>query len=157
MPMAVNVKTGETILNAIKAEMEGRDFYLAAAQKVRNPLVRRRLLGLADDEMEHRNTLSRLYWAQTGMEPGEAKSENREGVDPDVARMSVENILLLAMENEKNAAKVYDEMAGKADDARARGFLEYLADMERGHYEILSNELDLIKSRPGWENQEIEN
>ncbi|NOY85688.1 MAG: ferritin family protein [Deltaproteobacteria bacterium] len=154
--MAANVKTGETILEAIKAEMEGREFYLAAAQKVKNPLVRRRLLGLAEDELEHRKTLSRLYWAQTGIEPGDVMSGNRETVVPDMVEMSMESILQLAMKNEKDAAERYDEMAHKADDARSKGFLEYLADMELGHYEILSRELDLIKSRPGWENQEIE-
>ena len=66
--------TAETLVEAIKHEIEGREFYLALAKKVKNPLVRRKILGLAEDELEHRETLSRLYWAQTGREVGELES-----------------------------------------------------------------------------------
>ena len=154
--MTANVKTGETIKKAIKAEMAGREFYLAAAKKVKNPLFRRRLLGFAEDELEHRKTLSRLYWAQTGMEPGELDTLDREIEVPDMTNMTMEDILRLAMKAEKDAADGYDAMANEADDARSMGFLEYLADMERGHFEILSRELDLIIKRPDWEDQDIE-
>lgn len=151
--MKANPAAGQTLIEAIKHEIEGRAFYLALAEKVRNPLVRRKILGLAEDELEHRETLSRLYWAQTGNEVGDL-GDFEVNVDiPDVEKMSLQDLLQLAMDTEKKAAATYTEMARETEDEKAIAFLEYLAEIEEGHYEALAAELSKIKSRPGWENQ----
>lgn len=151
--MKANPETGRTLLEAIKHEIEGREFYLALAERVRNPLVRRKILGLAEDELEHRETLSRLYWAQTGTEVGEIEGHEPKGHLPDVGSMNLEELLEMAMETEKTAAATYLRMAGEAEDLRTAGFLEYLAEFEQGHYDTLAGELDKIRKTPGWENQ----
>ena len=151
--MTANPATGQTIIEAIKHEIEGRTFYLALAERVRNPLVRRKILGLADDELEHREILSRLYWAQTGTEVGDLGEMEVNVEIPDVENMSLPDLLELAMETEKKAAAAYTEMARETSDKRAAAFLEYLAEIEEGHYEALASELAKIKARPGWEHQ----
>jgi rubrerythrin len=151
--LTANPATGQTIIEAIKHEIEGRAFYLALAERVRNPLVRRKILGLAEDELEHRETLSRLYWAQTGTEVGDLGDMEVNVTIPDVVNMSLTDLLELAMETEKNAAAAYAEMARDAGDERAAAFLEYLSEMEDGHYEALAAELEKIRARPGWEDQ----
>ncbi len=145
--MAANVATGETILKAIKNEIEARAFYLAVARKVKNPLVRRKFLGLADDELEHRQTLSRLYWAQTGSEVGDLQSPEMEVPAPDVKSMTLIDALKMAIEAEKEAVENYSRMAEEIDDPRSKRFLEYLAEFENGHYETLTQELERIKDR----------
>ena len=151
--MKANPATGQTILEAIKHEIEGRAFYLALAEKVRNPLVRRKILSLAEDELEHRETLSRLYWAQTGTEVGDLGDMEVNVNIPDVENMSLADLLELAMETEKKAAATYTEMARDTKDERASAFLEYLSEVEEGHYTALASELEKIRARPGWEDQ----
>jgi rubrerythrin len=151
--LKANPATGQTLLEAIRHEIEGRAFYLALAGKVKNPLVRRKILGLAEDELEHRETLSRLYWAQTGSEVGDM-GEFEVNVDiPDVENMSLPELLQLAMDTEKKAAAAYMEMAQAAADERSAAFLEYLAEVEEAHYDALAAELRKIQSNPGWEDQ----
>jgi len=151
--LKANPATGQTLVEAIKHEIEGREFYLALARRVKNPLVRRKILGLADDELEHRETLSRLYWAQTGTEVGDLGDFEVNVEIPDVENMTIEDLLQLAMDTEKKAAAAYTEMAQKAGDDRASAFLEYLAEVEEGHYDALAAELEKIRTNPGWEEQ----
>ena len=151
--MPTNRNTAETLIEAIKNEIEGRAFYLALAKKVSNPLVRRKILGFAEDELEHRNTLSRLYWAQTGGEVGDLSSFEVNVDIPDVENMSLEGLLELAMETEKGAAENYLKMAEEASDPKASAFLEYLSEFEQAHYDSLAAELEKIRNTPGWENQ----
>ena len=93
--MAANRAMGKVILEAIGHEIMEREFYLALAKKVKNPLVRRKINGLADDELEHRQTLSRLYWAQTGMEPGKMESQTAGTGSVDVDKMSLPELFEL--------------------------------------------------------------
>lgn len=151
--MKANPATGQTLIEAIKNEIEGREFYLALAKKVKNPLVRRKILGLAEDELEHRETLSRLYWAQTGTEVG-AFDDFEANVDlPDVQHLSLPDLLQLAMDTEKKAADTYMRMAEVEENERSAAFLEYLSEFEEGHYDILAGELEKIRNTPGWEDQ----
>ena len=153
--MTANVETGQTILKAIRKEIDAREFYLALARKVKNPLVRRKLLGLADDELEHRQTLSRLYWAQTGTEVGEIESEPMDIPSIEVEGMTLVQALKIAIEAEKEAVEAYAKMAEEADDLRIRGFLEYLSEFENGHYQTLAGELKRIEEDPGWQDSEV--
>jgi len=151
--LKANPATGQTLIEAIKREIEGREFYLALAKTIKNPLVRRKILGLADDELEHRETLSRLYWAQTGTEVGDFQDFEVNVELPDVENMSYSDLLKMAMDKEKKAANTYMEMAEKENNERSASFLEYLAEFEEGHYDILAAELEKMGKTPGWEDQ----
>jgi rubrerythrin len=151
--LKANPKTGQTLIEAIKREIQGRQFYLALAKKVKNPLVRRKILGLAEDELEHRETLSRLYWAQTGTEVGDLDSYEVNVNIPDVENMTLEALLEMAMNTEKEASENYLQMSEAAEDERSSAFLEYLSEVEQTHYEALAAELEHIRKNPGWEDQ----
>jgi rubrerythrin len=151
--LKANPATGQTLIEAIKHEIEGRAFYLALAKKVKNPLVRRKILGLAEDELEHRETLSRLYWAQTGTEVGNLDDFEANVELPDAQNISLTDLLQLAMDTEKQAAANYMEMAEKEENERSAAFLEYMSEIEESHYEALAAELENIRSQPGWEDQ----
>ena len=141
------------ILEAIGHEITEREFYLALAKKVKNPLVRRKINGLADDELEHRQTLSRLYWAQTGMEPGKMESSMTAMMSGEVDRLALPDLLERAMEKEQEASDQYRRMASETDDPKISAFLEYLSDFEREHFQTLASELKRLRSTPGWEDQ----
>jgi rubrerythrin len=151
--LTANRAMGKVILEAIGHEIIEREFYLALAKKVKNPLVRRKVNGLADDELEHRQTLSRLYWAQTGMEPGKMESNMAGTVTAEVDKMSLPELLEIAMEKEKKAAEEYRRIASETGDQRTSAFLEYLSDFEMEHFKTLESELEKIRSTPGWEDQ----
>ncbi|UCG37812.1 MAG: ferritin family protein [bacterium] len=151
--MKANPDTGKTLLEAIKREIEGREFYLALSKKVKNPLVRRKILNLAEDELEHRETLSRLYWAQTGTEPGDLARFGITVDVPDMENMTLTDLLEMAMRTEKEASETYRKMANEAADERSAAFLEYLSEFEENHYETLAAELARVKKNPGWEDQ----
>ena len=151
--MKANPVTGQTLIEAIKHEIEGREFYLALAKRVKNPLVRRKILGLAEDELEHRETLSRLYWAQTGAEVGNLDDFEVNVNLPDVENMALPDLLQLAMDTEKKAAATYRKMAEEEENERSTAFLEYLAEFEEGHYDILAAEREKILNTQGWEDQ----
>jgi len=145
----VNPKTGQALLLAIRKEAEAQAFYKAAVAKARNPLVRRRLLGLAEDEAQHEATLARLYWSQTGKEPGETLPGAPQA-GPDLAGLDLAALLRMAIAEEDRAAAEYARMAEEAADPRARSFLEYLVDLENGHSRALSDELAHIEKDPAW-------
>lgn len=145
----MNSKTGQAILAAIRKEAEAHAFYQAAVAKARNPLVRRRLLGLAEDEAQHEATLSRLYWAQTGREPGEVPVSPFEPA-PSLANLDLPAVLRLAIAEEDRAAAGYAVMAEEAADPRVKSFLEYLVDLEAGHSRALSEELARLEKDPSW-------
>lgn len=151
--MTTDRAMGKVILEAICHEILARDFYLDVAKKVKNPLVRRKINGIADDELEHRQTLSRLYWAQTGMEPGKMESRTTGRETALVEKRTLSELLELAMEKEKKASEEYRRMAEETMDQRTSAFLEYLSDFELEHYRRLAAELKNIKGNPGWEDQ----
>jgi rubrerythrin len=147
----MNPGTGQAILGAIRNEAESRAFYLAAALAVKNPLVRRRLLGLADDEAQHQETLSRLYWSQTGREPGliaPGADPGQTGLPPSAP--DVPALLRMAIADEERSAREYERLAHGTDDSRVRMFLEHLVDWELGHAEDLNRELVRTAADPDW-------
>jgi rubrerythrin len=145
----VNTKTGQAILQAVGKEAQARAFYQTAALRVRNPLARRRLLALAEDEAQHEATLSRLYWAQTGREPGEVLAVPGEP-SFDISTLDMAAVLRLAIGEEESASSSYRRMAEEAADPRVKAFLEYLVDIETGHAESLRHELALLAKSPEW-------
>lgn len=149
--MTANRAMGKVILEAISHEIVEREFYLALAKKVKNPLVRRKINSLADDELEHRQTLSRMYWAQTGMEPGKMESNTLASENVLLEETPLTELIELAMEREKKASEEYRKVAEETLDERTSAFLEYLADFEMEHFEKLAAELEKIRTTPGWE------
>ena len=151
--MTANRAMGKILLEAIGREIWEREFYLAMAKRVKNPLVRRKINSLADDELEHRQTLSRLYWAQTGMEPGKMEPMIEVAGSFDMEKVPLSELFEIAMNKEKEASEDYRRMAEGTGDRRTSAFLEYLSDFEMEHFEKLAVELEKIRNTPGWENQ----
>jgi rubrerythrin len=136
----------EIVGYAIGSEDAANKYYLDLSKKV-NELTAVRFENLARDEAAHKKVLLDLHKQLFGDE----NYVMPEGVPPfesSVKVDSVDNLIVAlgnAMLNEYNAYKVYKYLAKHHKEHRA--LFEYLAVMERGHYETLKMEKELYEDR----------
>jgi rubrerythrin len=125
------------ILDAIDNEIEARDFYAGAADRVDDPAVKEIFARLSREEEGHRHRL------QTFRSDPMAQVEFHRVTDYGVAeaqswpRLSLEmkpaDALQLAIKKEQAAMQGYQALAATMDDPELRGLFTELAEMERGH------------------------
>jgi rubrerythrin len=141
----------EVLGKAIRAEADAYRFYTGAMKETKNPILKEKLSKLAGEEKRHRQILEQRYRKNTG----EARiplpsSGGPEGKGPSPKDLKPEEILTVAIEMEREAARFYQREARKAEDLSGRFMLEYLADFERGHEKALEIELKALKRFPNW-------
>ncbi|MFO7715565.1 ferritin-like domain-containing protein [Desulfosarcina sp.] len=127
----------DIIKHAIANEVEARKFYEDAASTLNDPYLKKLFAGLAEEEKNHRDILTRIYTSNT-MERYFSESRDykvAETVDePELSmEMKPADAFALAMKKEEAAMKQYTEMADMCtDDGKRQVFLD-LAAMERDH------------------------
>ena len=140
---------------AIKAEVSSYGLYKRLANRIVNPVVKKRLLGLADDEENHRVILSEKYTEMTGEElPPIPPTGDLRQVEVDIEKMSNMEVLKFAAEKEANAQKFYQAAANVVKDPGGKAMLGYLAEMEKTHEEVLIQEIKQLDKVPLWHEQE---
>lgn len=140
---------------AIKAEVSAYSLYKRLAMRVKNPVVKQRMLGLAEDEQNHRLILSEKYTEMTGEEmPAIPKTGDLRQMDVPVEEMSNKEIIAVAAKKEAQATKFYETAIEKVKDPGGKAMLEYLADMERSHENVLLQELKQLDKNPLWHEQQ---
>lgn len=136
---------------AARAEIDAHKFYVEMAKRIRNKIVKERILTLAAEEQRHERILKNLLKKWTGEDDppiptqGPFKIEEMIGAD-----MSHEKVLETAIELERQAAKRYIEASRVARDDSGRRQLEYLSEFERTHERILVSELEALKKDKDW-------
>jgi rubrerythrin len=150
-----NLTVVEILGIAIKAEVSAYSLYKRLALRVQNPVVKQRILGLAEDEQNHRLVLSEKYVEMTGEEmPAIPKTGDLRQMDIDVENKSNKEIIQIAAAKEAQAAKFYVAAMDQVKDPGGKAMLEYLADMERGHETVLRQELKQLDKNPLWHEQQ---
>ncbi len=140
-----NLKT--LLLAAIKSEIDSKELYETLAERVKNSLLKDRLLFLAGEEEKHRAYLDALYRQKF---PGEELVVPEKTpvplpvVDASEDRLLSE-IIEDAMKAELAARDFYESMKDLLHDKKNRNMLQILANMEQGHYDILAKELENLK------------
>ena len=137
----------------IQTEIDGHKFYQDFARRTSDPEARRMFERLARDEVMHlellRNTKAMLeesgQWAEyKGVEVEDlagAPIFSRERIEENlVAYTSDLSALRLAYLIEKDAVDFYTRAAQETDDANGRSMFQDLAEMERGHLNLLEGE-----------------
>ncbi len=132
----------ELLAYSIKSEKAAQKFYNDFAEAAIGELVKERFKSLAKDEEVHEAVLQKRYEAAFGDEdydiPDSDKLPPHEtSYDFSSARNIIDS-LEKGMENEKNAREIYKYMAKRFEEHSS--FFEYIALMEKGHYESLSEE-----------------
>jgi rubrerythrin len=170
--MNTGTNTALSALNqAIELEVKGQRFYLKAAECTTNPKGAEMFRSLADDEVIHERILRRQLDALTQGE-GWVKSSLLlpEGVDevtadltalifPEGEKVCEETLrpdesdrdaLLFALQIENESFNLYREMAQTTEDPNGKRMYEYLAQTERGHFELLMLNYEHLSTTGSW-------
>jgi rubrerythrin len=147
----------EAILGmAVKTETLGRQFYLNLSEKIGNDDVRRKILGLADDEKRHQEIMENLYRKMLGKDPTELPAKGVPDIIRAIAALKVSDktqvldVLDMAIEAESIATKFYQRGAAIAADNKTRIVFEELQREEEAHYNYLVSEKNAITADYYW-------
>ena len=122
---------------AIGEEVAASLFYQEASDKVQDPYLKKMFAELAEDERGHRRILEKILTNEN------MKQYFRDSVDfkvsetvdkPELSlQMKPDDAIALAMKNEEDAMRQYQQMARACDDPDKKKVFEDLATMEKGH------------------------
>ena len=165
--MNTEIDTTLTVLNqAIELEIEGQHFYLKAAECTTDPKGAEMFRSLADDEVIHERILRRQLDALTQGE-GWVLPEGVAEVTADLAALIFpesekvceeilrpdENdldALLFGLQIENKSFNLYRGMAEKTEDPNGKRMYEYLANVERGHFEQVMLNYEHLSTVGSW-------
>lgn len=145
---------------AIRGEIEGRELYLAAAEKTTDKKGKETFTKLAKEEQKHLD-----YLVELAGEYAEGKElkipdlpkpvELQDSLSPIFSQEFKEKIadkhfematLSIGMKLELDSEKFYRSMAQSADQAKLKDFFTRLAEWEKGHYLYLSKQIKFLES-----------
>ena len=146
----------EILKKAIKGEEDGYYFYNILAGKAKNAEAKRKLEGLRDDEIRHKETLVAIFEKYVGGDIGPLPEKGinalaevfRKGHV--MERHTEMEFLNLAIEAELAATKYYREERDLVDDPSFRKIFDDLADEEHHHFELLQAEKDALAGNYSW-------
>jgi rubrerythrin len=155
-----DVKT--LIQEAIKLEIDGQAFFNHASGATHNELGKKMFVRLAQEEVKHLDTFSRLFSAVIGSEDWKKQVKREELKGPSAViqelaqRMkraegqSEIEALRIGMELEQKAVDFFTKSAGTMDDPEAKQIFEKIADEERFHYDLLQAQHDSVTGSGFW-------
>ena len=159
---------------AIELEVKGQRFYLEAAECTTNPKGTEMFRSLADDEAIHERILRRQLDALTQGEGWVPVLSMVEGLPEDVDEVTADlaalifpdservceeavrpddsdlDALLFALQIENKSFYLYREMAQTTDDPNGKRMYGYLANAERGHFELLMLNYEHLSTVGSW-------
>ena len=141
----------EAVRLAKETERKAADFYTDAIAKTSDPLGQKLLQQLADFEVHHSEYLATLeqslrnggdYIVYEGRDlalpvPGDRSAGNGKSA-AETSRLSVMQIITVAIESEREAEKRYTALAGQITHSVGRAMFERLAAEENLHFRVLS-------------------
>jgi rubrerythrin len=135
---------------AISRENEAYNFYMALADRVMAPNIRQLFEILAREELEHKARLE-LEVIKTGrtisteLKPARSASEYILSSDPTPLDMDYRDVLLLGMEKEEAAFRIYVNLIGSIHDEQSREVLLALAQEEVRHKLRFETEYNILQ------------
>jgi rubrerythrin len=138
---------------AIRAETDMQELYEELAGRSEEPVARRRFELLASVKRQHREHLTERYNELVGelplkLPPSQLPKEIL--TSKERSCWSVEEILEVATDAERQAREFYLRAAREDDDLSGRAMFRFLADMAYRHWLVLAQERDLIIRYPNY-------
>jgi len=134
---------------AIEKEVEAYNFYLALANAVEDHRISVAFEELAKEELEHKTKLE-LEVIKTGKTIPVEENPARPGRsyivsnDPSPLDMDYKDMLMLAMEKEEAAFRIYVKLAASVPDKKSQEVLLALAEEEVKHKLRFQAEYDIL-------------
>ncbi|MGA1820049.1 MAG: ferritin family protein [Thermoplasmatota archaeon] len=143
----------ELLLAAIKSEVESAAVYNQLASKVTNGFLSDKLMFIAGEERKHQDFLESVYRMNVQKEPVLPLSTPVPLPEISVSTPSVppSEVMFQAMTAEQAASDFYASLAGMFEDPETRRMLEYLSQMEIGHYKLLELEKEHLDREEEYE------
>ena len=151
----------DAIQIAMDAELQAHNYYSQSAQKATNPKGKDMLNQLAALELNHYNYLKTLLsslkegngWVSYSGTHLSESSKSPEAKDPsgdEKTKDDVLSVLSKAIEDEKKACDYYTKLAEETDDPSGKEMLKKLAEEERLHAKILSDQWYSLNNQGVW-------
>ena len=148
----------EVLATAIELERFGIEYYVRFMNLVPEEKAKPLMKGLSEDEKEH----ARILEAELGKLGGKAKPASKEMLDKGLRAIFPEkakagslatkdaiSALKLGIRTEQRSIDFYSKNAA-AGGARLKGVFEKLEKMERGHKELLEENLRFLRDDGTW-------
>ncbi|MEA2338654.1 MAG: hypothetical protein QOE82_2661 [Thermoanaerobaculia bacterium] len=131
----------EVLRKAIQSEIETRVYYQQMAERAGSPLVRKRMLQLADSELVHRAKMERKYREEVGQTPPDPLPATVE-LPSDLVDLDLSRALKHALERERESESYFRFMAERVPDTKLGALFMELAEIEWKHKTDLQAEYD---------------
>jgi rubrerythrin len=143
---------GEILEFAIAREVEAYHFYLALAERVDNPKIRKVFEDLAGEELEHKAKLELEIMklgksVSTEQRPGRSSEGYILSGDASQLDMDYTDMLLLGMEKEDAAFRIYVNLVASVDDEESQELLLALAQEEVKHKLRFESEYEALQKK----------
>ena len=154
--MSSDVFSKDLIKQAIVAEIDGQKFYKFLVSKATNPDAKRKLQGLADDEVRHEALLIQLYKDLHGQDVDKLPAEGLGVLSKFFAEHKEKKDLTevqyidMAIEAELAATNFYKDGAKNAPNDTIKKICQGMADEEYRHFESLQAEKDALAGNYFW-------
>ncbi len=141
---------------AVKTEIQGRKFYSMLSEKVIHPVVKKKIISLAEDEKRHERIMVDLYRKTLGKEPKDLPEKGIPDIVGAISAMKVDDksqllqVLDMAIEAELVAARFYQRGAALTQDLKTRRIFEQLEKEEDDHYNFLVAEKAALSGDMYW-------
>ncbi len=144
----------EVIQYAINLEMEAEIFYTKISEKVSDSNLKEMFSAFAGEEKKHRKILTGLMENKTAGSFFQKTSDY--GISETVERpeitekMTLADAFTIAMKNEENAMKMYQQLANDCTNEEIKKVFEDLAAMEQGHKFKMENSYNEVAYPEAW-------
>jgi len=134
----MDFSTVDEILDfAIESERMASEFYSGLATKTSDRNIRRMFEGFAIEEQAHKSKLEEIKAGKL-LAPEKINVLNLKIADAieeieSHSDMSLQEVLIVAMQREKNAYRLYSDLAAMMDNANLKSAFEMLAQEEERH------------------------
>jgi rubrerythrin len=150
------------IEEAIKLEINGQAFFKRAADITHNELGKKMFHRLAEEEVKHLDTFSRLFSSVIKSDDWkkQVKKEELKGTSAVIEELagrmkraegqSEVEALRIGMELEQKAIDFFSQSAAAMSDPAGKEIFEKIADEERFHYDLLQAQHDSVTGSGFW-------
>jgi rubrerythrin len=159
---SISREVENAIKGAIKLEIDGKNFFIHAAEVTASELGKKMFQFLAAEEVKHLETFGRLFSSILKGEDWKKFAEGRElsGEAPLIKKLK-ENMkrseskgeieaLRVGMELEKNAIEFFRKASEDAADPAAAKIFHEISEEEKFHYDLLQAQYDSVTKSGIW-------